>query len=57
MKKLFEILRQNGYNKTSLSVQKDNPAVRFYQKLGYKIIEERPDNAGHMDYLMIKELL
>ena len=30
MKKLFEALWQNGHEQTSLSVQKDNPAVRFY---------------------------
>ena len=56
MKKLFEVLRQNGYKQTSLSVQKDNPAVRFYQRLGYKTSGERLDHAGHEDYLMIKEL-
>ena len=56
MKKLFEVLRQNGYKQTSLSVQKDNPAVRFYQRLGYKMSGERADHAGHEDFLMIKDL-
>ncbi len=56
MKKLFEVLRENGYKQTSLSVQKDNPAVRFYQRLGYEMTGERPDHAGHEDYLMIKYL-
>jgi ribosomal protein S18 acetylase RimI-like enzyme len=56
MKKLFELLRRNGYKQTSLSVQKDNPAARFYQRLGYKITGERLDHEGHEDYLMIKEL-
>jgi ribosomal protein S18 acetylase RimI-like enzyme len=56
MERLFEILRQKGYRKTSLSVQKDNPAVRFYQRLGYTVSGERPDGAGHEDYLMKKEL-
>ena len=56
MKKLFEELRENGYNKTSLSVQKDNPAVRFYQQLGYEICGDRVDHAGHEDYLMTKEV-
>ena len=56
MKKLFEVLRENGYTQTSLSVQKDNPAVRFYQRLGYEISGERIDHAGHEDYLMVKEL-
>jgi ribosomal protein S18 acetylase RimI-like enzyme len=56
MKKLFEVLRQNGCKRTSLSVQKDSPAVRFYQRLGYEMSGERLDHAGHEDYLMVKEL-
>ena len=56
MKKLFEVLRKNEYKQTSLSVQKDNPAVRFYQRLGYEMSGERVDHAGHEDFLMIKEL-
>jgi len=56
MKKLFVLLRENGYKKTSLSVQKDNPAVRFYKRLGYKLSGERVDHAGHEDFLLIKDL-
>lgn len=56
MKKLFEMLRQNGYRQTSLSVQKDNPAVRFYQRLGYERSGERLDHAEHEDHIMVKEL-
>lgn len=56
MKKLFIVLRENGYKQTSLSVQKDNPAVRFYRRLGYEMSGERFDHAGHEDYLMMKEL-
>ena len=56
MKKLFNVLRENGYKQTSLSVQKDNPAVRLYQRLGYEMSGERLDSAGHEDYLMIKVL-
>ena len=56
MKKLFEILRENGYRQTSLSMQKDNPAVQFYRRLGYGMTDERFDNEGHKDYLMMKEL-
>jgi ribosomal protein S18 acetylase RimI-like enzyme len=58
MERLFEMLREGGYRRTSLSVQKDNPAVGFYERLGY-VVEgegERPDGAGHEDYLMVKEL-
>jgi len=53
---LFELLRERGYKRTSLSVQQNNPAVRFYQRLGYKITDEKLDHAGHEDYIMIKEL-
>ena len=37
-------------------MQKDNPAVRFYQRLGFEICDDRIDHAGHEDYLMTKEL-
>ena len=53
IKKLFDVLKGNGYKQTSLSVQKDNPAVRFYRRLGY---EEAGEGAGHTDYLMVKRL-
>ena len=56
MKKLFDLLRKNGYKRTSLFVQKDNPAVRFYERLGYKIADRKTDHAGHEDYIMVKEL-
>ncbi|MCK9217765.1 MAG: GNAT family N-acetyltransferase [Firmicutes bacterium] len=56
MKKLFKVIEENGYSQTSLSVQKDNPAVRFYQRLGYEIINDKVDHVGNGDYLMIKIL-
>ena len=56
MERLFEVLRERGYRRTSLSVQKDNPAVRFYRRLVYEITDEKLDHAGHEDYIMVKEL-
>jgi ribosomal protein S18 acetylase RimI-like enzyme len=56
MKSLFDLLRERRYERTSLSVQKDNPAVRFYERLGYEITGERLDHANHDDFLMMKEL-
>jgi len=56
MTRLFELLRERGYRRTSLSVQKDNPAVRFYKRLGYEITDEKSDHAGHEDYVMMKNL-
>jgi ribosomal protein S18 acetylase RimI-like enzyme len=35
MKRLLNLLKNNGYEQTSLSVKKNNPAVNFYQNLGY----------------------
>jgi ribosomal protein S18 acetylase RimI-like enzyme len=56
MQSLFDLLRELGYRRTSLSVQKENPAVRFYERLGYEITGERLDRANHEDFLMIKYL-
>jgi len=56
MDHLLELLRENGYKRTSLSVQKDNPAVEFYKRLGYEITDEKLDHAGHEDYIMVKNL-
>ena len=56
MERLFDSLRERGFSRTSLSVQKNNPAVRFYERLGYKITGEKLDHAGHEDFIMIKEL-
>ncbi|MCL2357912.1 MAG: GNAT family N-acetyltransferase [Defluviitaleaceae bacterium] len=54
MRALFALLRKRGYARTSLSVQRKNPAVRFYQRLGYEI--EKPDRTEHDDYIMVKKL-
>jgi len=56
MEHLFETLRQNGYARTSLSVQTNNPAVRFYKRLGYEITQEKLDHVGNEDYIMVKQL-
>jgi ribosomal protein S18 acetylase RimI-like enzyme len=56
MNRLFEVLRERGFKRTSLSVQKDNPAVKFYKRLGYVITDEKLDHVGNEDFIMIKEL-
>ena len=56
MNRLLKLLRERGYKRTSLSVQRNNPAVRFYKRLGYRITDEKLDHAGHEDYIMVKEL-
>jgi ribosomal protein S18 acetylase RimI-like enzyme len=54
MNRLFELLRERGYRRTSLSVQQNNPAVRFYRRLGYNVTGEKLDHVGHEDYIMVK---
>jgi len=46
-----QLLKAKGYPSVSLSVSKDNPAVRFYQRLGFVTVEEREE-----DYLMLCRL-
>ena len=50
MKKLFELLSKKGYKETSLAVQKENPAVNFYLRLGYEIASENDE-----EFVMIKK--
>ena len=40
METMLKILKDKGYKKTSLAVQKDNYAVKMYKKIGFKIIDE-----------------
>ncbi len=40
MHKMLDLLRDQGYRKASLAVQKVNYAVRMYQDLGFKIVDE-----------------
>lgn len=52
MKKMIAYLKIKGYTQTSLSVNKNNYAVRMYQSVGFKIIQENKD-----DYLMLLRLI
>ena len=51
MKRMLCELKQRGYQKTSLSVQKANYAVQMYLKVGFEIIEEHEE-----EYIMICHL-
>lgn len=51
MKEMIGHLKHRGYKQTSLSVNKDNYAVRMYQNLGFSIIRENKD-----DFLMLLKL-
>ena len=45
---LLLLLRENGYRQASLSVQKENPALRLYQRMGFRIVAEKGT-----EYLML----
>lgn len=40
MKRMLDLLKSKGYKKASLAVQKDNYALRMYQKAGFSIVGE-----------------
>lgn len=48
---MLDELRQRGYEKTSLAVQKANYAVRMYKKVGFEIIDENEE-----EYIMVCNL-
>ncbi|MDO4156724.1 MAG: GNAT family N-acetyltransferase [Oscillospiraceae bacterium] len=48
---MLSFLKESGYTRTSLSVQKANHAVKLYQKVGYKVVEENDE-----EYIMVKYL-
>lgn len=52
MRKMLEYLHLKGYSKTSLAVQKDNYAVKMYQKVGFVIHDE-----NKQEYIMICNLI
>lgn len=51
MKSMLKLLKDKGYKRTSLSVQKNNYAVEMYKKVGFRIIDENKE-----EYIMICDL-
>ena len=52
MQEMLQCLGAKGFRQVSLSVSKDNYAVRMYRRLGFHILHERTD-----DFLMICPLM
>ena len=48
MRELLDELRDAGYARASLSVQKDNPALRLYERLGFRIVGDGFDDTEWM---------
>ncbi|GHU56707.1 hypothetical protein FACS189411_08040 [Bacteroidia bacterium] len=51
MTAMIGYLRESGYKQTSLSVQKENYAIKLYKKVGFEIVDENDE-----DYLMLLKL-
>lgn len=51
IRKMLELLKSKGYKRASLAVQKENYAVKMYQKVGFKIIDE-----NEQEYIMLCDI-
>ena len=51
LNRLPALLQNQGYQRVSLSVQTENPALRLYQRAGFEIAEPRGS-----EYLMVRVL-
>ena len=51
MKRMLSILKDCGYRRASLAVQKANYAVRMYQRIGFDLASETED-----EYIMVNRL-
>lgn len=51
MQAMLEHLRQAGYTKASLAVQKENYALKMYLNVGFRIIDENEE-----EYIMVHHL-
>ena len=53
MRRMLDDLREAGYARASLSVQKENPALRLYERLGFRIVGDGFDES---EWLMTIDL-
>ncbi len=51
MEEMLGLLREQGYKKASLAVQKANYAVKMYQKTGFRIVDENDE-----EFIMVCEI-
>ena len=51
LRSLLLLLQENGYLRLSLSVQKDNPALRLYERAGFRILAGKGT-----EYLMLRDI-
>ena len=51
MREMLKLLKEQGFEKASLAVQKENYAVRMYEKVGFRTVDENSE-----EYIMISDL-
>ena len=51
MRRMLALLKEQGYKRVSLSVQKENYAVKMYRKVGFKTADENEE-----EYIMVCDL-
>ena len=51
MRQMLERLRKDGYEKASLAVQKANYAVKMYEKVGFRTVDQNSE-----EYIMVCDL-
>lgn len=51
MQEMLELLKEQGYKRASLAVQKANYAVQMYEKIGFKTVDENDE-----EYIMVCDL-
>lgn len=51
IKEMLDLLKKNKYQRASLAVQKDNYAVKMYEKAGFEIVNENTE-----EYIMVNHL-
>lgn len=51
MRSILALLREKGYSRASLAVQKANYAVRMYEKVGFRTVGE-----NDQEYIMVCDL-
>ena len=51
MRKMLKLLKEQGYKRASLAVQKANYAVKMYKAVGFRTIDENDE-----EYIMVCEL-
>ena len=51
MVKMLELLKNQGFKRASLAVQKANYAVKLYKRVGFRTVDE-----NEQEYIMVCEL-